>query len=210
MIRGASMNSPMVQDEAAGSVTECIYRAQQGESLAQHQLWERYLQRLLGIARNRLRGVADAVIDADDVVIKAFHEFLAGVERGQFSKLENRQDLWQILIMLIGRKTIDEKRRANTSKRGAHLRAMEVVEFGHESLIQEFASSDPSPAQAVELSEQFELRLTQLGDEKLRRIALCKMSGFGNQEIARQLGCSLRSIERKLALIRGKWLSELS
>ncbi len=204
------MTCQIVHDTLDGSVTECIHRAQEGESFAQHQLWERYLRRLLGIARNRLRGVAVAVVDPDDVVIKAFHDFLAGVERGQFAKLDNRQDLWQILIMLIGRRTIDEKRRAGTSKRGAHLRTAEPIELGHESLIQMIASSEPSPAQAVEFSEQFEQRLTQLGDERLRRIAICKLSGFSNQEIASQIGCSLRSIERKLSLIRGKWLTDAS
>jgi DNA-directed RNA polymerase specialized sigma24 family protein len=42
-------------------------------------------------------------------------------------------------------------------------------------------------------------------DEPLRRIALLRLMGHTNDEIARQLDCTRRKIERKLALIRLKW-----
>jgi DNA-directed RNA polymerase specialized sigma24 family protein len=48
----------------------------------------------------------------------------------------------------------------------------------------------------------------QLEDLKLRLVALMKMQGYTNVEIAAKLGCALRSVERKLRLIRTQWERE--
>jgi len=52
--------------------------------------------------------------------------------------------------------------------------------------------------------------LENLGDDRLRSLALMKMEGFTNSEIADNLGCSRNTIERKLRLIRGLWSRERS
>jgi DNA-directed RNA polymerase specialized sigma24 family protein len=44
-----------------------------------------------------------------------------------------------------------------------------------------------------------------LPDKSLCSIAVKKLEGWSNREIAEQLDCSLRSVERKLAVIRGFW-----
>jgi DNA-directed RNA polymerase specialized sigma24 family protein len=46
--------------------------------------------------------------------------------------------------------------------------------------------------------------LAQLEPE-LQQVALAKMDGYNNDEIARQLDCSIRTIERRLHLIRSIW-----
>jgi DNA-directed RNA polymerase specialized sigma24 family protein len=52
------------------------------------------------------------------------------------------------------------------------------------------------------------LLLGRLGDETLRQIAIAKLEGYKNLEIAEQLGLSLRSVQRKLSLIRQTWSEE--
>ena len=44
-------------------------------------------------------------------------------------------------------------------------------------------------------------------DEPLRRLALWKLEGYGNEEIAgkRMMDCGVRTVERKLSLIRQLW-----
>jgi DNA-directed RNA polymerase specialized sigma24 family protein len=39
-------------------------------------------------------------------------------------------------------------------------------------------------------------------------VALLKLEGFSNEEIARSLDCSLRTVERKLEEIRKRWTAE--
>jgi DNA-directed RNA polymerase specialized sigma24 family protein len=47
--------------------------------------------------------------------------------------------------------------------------------------------------------------LDRLGDDELRQIALWRLMGYSNREIADMKGCSERTIERKLELIRAIW-----
>jgi DNA-directed RNA polymerase specialized sigma24 family protein len=47
--------------------------------------------------------------------------------------------------------------------------------------------------------------LDRLGDEELRRVALWKMEGYTIEEIAGQLGCVSRTVDRRLRLIRDIW-----
>jgi DNA-directed RNA polymerase specialized sigma24 family protein len=58
------------------------------------------------------------------------------------------------------------------------------------------------------MAEQCEILLQRLGDDTLREVAVLKLEGYRNQEMAGRMGCSLRSIERKLELIRKVWQHE--
>src|SRR5262249_43550979 len=40
------------------------------------------------------------------------------------------------------------------------------------------------------------------------KVALLKLEGYSNEEIARSLDCSLRTVERKLEVIRKRWTAE--
>ena len=58
------------------------------------------------------------------------------------------------------------------------------------------------------VAEECRRRLDGLRDDSLRRIALLRMEGYTNEEIAERLGCGLRSVSRKIDLIRRTWLGE--
>jgi DNA-directed RNA polymerase specialized sigma24 family protein len=72
-------------------------------------------------------------------------------------------------------------------------------------LTENLATFGPTSDEAAALAEAFEHRLAALPDEVLRAVALKKLEGFSNREIAQQLGCAERSVERKLNLIRHLW-----
>jgi DNA-directed RNA polymerase specialized sigma24 family protein len=57
--------------------------------------------------------------------------------------------------------------------------------------------------------EECQRLLSRLESDLLRQIAIAKMEGFGNKEIAERRGLALRSVERKLGLIRRIWAEEL-
>lgn len=64
---------------------------------------------------------------------------------------------------------------------------------------------DPSPEFAVELAEEYHRLLDALGDDELRRVAVRKVEGYSNQEIADEIRRSVATVERKLRLIRQIW-----
>jgi len=71
------------------------------------------------------------------------------------------------------------------------------------------AGSDPSPEIAAIVAEETQRLLGELEPE-LQRIALAKMEGYSNPEIAVRLQISVRTVERRLHLIRRIWEQELA
>ncbi len=55
------------------------------------------------------------------------------------------------------------------------------------------------------MAEECQRLLGQLGAGGLREVAVWKMEGYSNEEIAAKLGCVPRAVERKVALIRPLW-----
>ena len=52
-----------------GSITHCIQLLKAGERTAAQQLWERYFQRLVGLARAQLRDAPRRAADDEDVAL---------------------------------------------------------------------------------------------------------------------------------------------
>jgi DNA-directed RNA polymerase specialized sigma24 family protein len=66
--------------------------------------------------------------------------------------------------------------------------------------------ADPDDLVQSALNSFFQgLRLKQLKSSELQEIVVLKMQGYTNAEIAEQQGCVIRTIERKLKLIRTIW-----
>jgi len=64
----------------------------------------------------------------------------------------------------------------------------------------------PTPEFAAQMAEEFQRLFARLDDPILQSIARCKMEGYSNEDIAAQIGRSIRTVERKLSLIRDCWL----
>jgi DNA-directed RNA polymerase specialized sigma24 family protein len=71
------------------------------------------------------------------------------------------------------------------------------------------AGNAPDPGFEAAMAEACQRLLDLLGDEQLRHIAVWRMEGHGNAEIARRLGCVVETVERRLRLIRATWQKEL-
>ena len=198
----------------SSSVTHWIGQLHHQDQQAGQRLWEKYIENLIRIARNKLGSAPRQIADEEDVVVSAFDSFLRGVQQGRFNRLEDRHDLWQILVMLTERKAIDQRRRELSQKRGAGKVVGESVFLkkiaGDSSLggIGQVPGHEPTPEFTALVTEEFERLLSVLEEEELKEIALAKLEGHTNQEIAEQRNITLRTIERRLALIRRLWEKE--
>src|SRR5436309_4156959 len=92
---------------SAGSVTTWVGRLRAGDGAAAQRLWERYFRRLVGLARERLRGLRRRAADEEDVALSAFDSFCRGVGQGRFPRLDDRNNLWELLVVITARKAID-------------------------------------------------------------------------------------------------------
>ena len=59
------------------------------------------------------------------------------------------------------------------------------------------------------MADECQRLLDLLGEPELRQIALWKVEGYTNEEIAVRLDCVPRTIERKVSRIRLLWKHEL-
>jgi hypothetical protein len=82
------------------SVTQWVNRLQAGDRAAAQKLWEGYFQRLVRLARQKLRGTPRRARDEEDVALSAFDSFCRGAEAGRFPRLGDRADLWQLLVVI--------------------------------------------------------------------------------------------------------------
>jgi DNA-directed RNA polymerase specialized sigma24 family protein len=194
-----------------GEVTVLIRRLKGGDRQAAGPLWDGYVRRLLGLARRRLGGLPRRAADSEDVALSAFKSFCRRAEQDGFAKLEDADDLWQILALLTTRKAADVVARELAAKRGGgQVRGESAFgkpgdESGAGAGIEQVPGRELSPAEVAELVEEYRALLDELGEESLRATAVWKLEGYTDQQIADKLGCSLSTVERKLKLIRATW-----
>lgn len=186
---------------SVGDVTGWLRRLRAGDRNAVDGLWQRYYSRVVALARRHLHGVPCQAADEEDVATSAFDSFCRAAEQGRFPRLEDRDDLWQVLIVLTRRKVSDHVEHESRGKRDWHR-----VE-GRE--LRDLIGREPDPAFAVQVAEECRRLLARLGDAELRAVALGKMEGLTNEEVAAQLGCAPATVERRLRLIRKRWQGEL-
>ena len=196
-----------------GSVTNWVHRLRAGDPAAAQQLWERYFRRLVGLARKKLQHAPRRAADEEDVALSAFASFCRGASRGQFPQLADRDNLWRLLVTLTARKAIHLQRDELRQKRGAGavqdegaLRRAGTAEG--QGGLDELVGAEPTPEFAVQVAEEVQRLLERLGDDELRSIALAKLEGCTNEEIASKLGCVRLTVQRKLRLIRDIWAKE--
>lgn len=193
-------------------ITEWISSLKQGDEASAQQLWDQFFDRLVNVARRKLGGQR-RVSDEEDVAISVFDTLCRGAVEGRFDQLGDRSDLWRLLMRITGQKCVDRLRREGRQKRGGGgVRGHSIFAGGTDTGPADFdkmGQDAPSPAFLMMLEEEHQRLLDALPDEMLRKIALLRMEGYQNQEISQQLGISLRSIERKLGLIRAQWSTEL-
>jgi len=189
---------------ADGSITRWIGSLKAGDAAAARPLWEAFFRRLVGLAREHLRGSPRRAADEEDVALSAFDSFCAGALRGRFPDLADRHNLWALLVAVTRHKCVDLVRHETRARRGG---GAVPADFDPHELF----AREPSPAFAAELAEEFAARFDRLdatGDPTLRQVALAKLEGDTTDEIAARLGCVRRTVERKLVLVERIWLGE--
>lgn len=189
------------------SVTGWLTALKAGNSKAAGEIWDRYYARLVAVARRRLGSMPRRMADEEDVALSAMNHFFQGVDEGRFPKLDDRDDLWQVLVMLVCRRAAHLQEKGLAQKRGGGAVRGESV-WANESVVRGIdavAGDATPPDMAAQLAESCQALLDALPEGELREIAIAKLDGFTNDEIAGRLGVQTRTIERKLRTIRQLW-----
>jgi RNA polymerase sigma factor (sigma-70 family) len=196
-----------------GSVTRLIQLLRSEDSverdLAARLIWRRYFHDLLELARNNLNRRIRRREDEEDVLQSMYKSFCLRQRRGEFD-LAGRDALWKLLVTITLRKARNVAKKQGRDRRDVAREQTIADRDDGESpdwALEQMDAAGPSPAEAAVLNEALERRLEALADPELRRIALWRLEGYTNREIADRLDCTERSVERRLERIRSKWAS---
>ncbi len=196
----------------ATSVTQWLRQVKEGQR-ALEKLWERFFPRVVGMARTRLHGSVRDSGAVKDVAQETFVGFWQGIQRGQYPKLFDRTDLWNLLAQITVHKALQHLERENAGKRGAgqvvnESNLRDADEASIRQALEVALGREPTPDLAAEVAEECQ-RLFDLLDEKLRVVAKLRMEGRTNQEIADICGCTERTVERRVRMIRKLWKAKV-
>lgn len=172
-----------------------IGRLQQGDDDQAARFWHHYHLKLIAMAQQRLQMSPQQLADGQDVVVSAFASFFRAVQEARIDDNINENELWRLLVTLTARKAIKVVRHEGRQLRDSHL-------VDHTQDLDLIVGDEPTPEFAAAVAEQYRWLNAQMVDEPMRRLLQLKLEGYRNAEIAQQLDCSLRTVKRRLTLIR--------
>jgi DNA-directed RNA polymerase specialized sigma24 family protein len=194
-------------------VSLLLQEIQAGRRQAAESLWRLYFPLLVRSARKHLQRLRRGAADEEDIALGAFDSFVRGAEQGRFPRLHDRDNLWDLLTTITARHAASLYARETRQKRGGgQVRGDSVL--GSPGAGADWDrlpgdSLDPAleVAVAVAMADACQRLLGCLPSDELRHIAVWKMEGRTNEEIALQLGCVRETVEHSLRLIRATWRS---
>jgi DNA-directed RNA polymerase specialized sigma24 family protein len=196
------------------SVSRLLEGFKAADDAAVRSLWERYCDRLVRLARQKLRNTPRRVADEEDIALSAFHSLYQGARRGHFPALANRDGLWARLVFITAQKAADWVVHARRQKRGGgKVRGDSALGSdpagSHEGGFDRILARSPGPATLNVWAEAYGRLLDCLGEGTLRQIAELRVQGYTLEEIAERLGLARRTVHRKIDLIRKVLLAEV-
>ena len=193
-----------MSDESPGSVTRWIELLASGDPAAVEFLWRRYFQRMVRLANSRVRRLTGAAADGEDIALSAFNGFYAAARRGDFPDLDDRESLWRVLVTCTLNRSRNLAARTTAQKRAQPLQNVTLSDTQN----QQTRGRDVA-AEMVDASDELVFLLQLLDQEdstgELRQIALWKLEGLSNEQIAKQLKRRNSLVGQKLRLIRLLW-----
>jgi DNA-directed RNA polymerase specialized sigma24 family protein len=203
-----------MKDHSGSSVSRWLLSLREGSSQAAERLWTRYFDRLVVLARSRLGLHPRPIADEEDVAVSVFDTLVRGAIEGRFPNLQDRTDLWCLLLAITKQKAANVKRREGRMKRGGNRVQNESVfnvvqGSGKPLTLDDLCGDEPTPEFLTTLDDEHRFLLSLLRDETLRDIAELTLEGYSTGEIAGDLNVSIRTVQRKLLLIRTTWSQAL-
>jgi hypothetical protein len=186
-----------------GSVTYWLATLEAADAPAARRLRGRYFDELVRPARAKLGATPQGAADVEDVALGASHSFCQGAARGRFPRLDDRDNLWRLLVTITAREALHRVERPGRKKRGGGrvpagsppaVGAPDADGTGPEPVV----GREPNPEFAAMVADECRRLLAAWDDETLRRVALLRKEGYSDAAIAARVDRGPRAVGRKL------------
>jgi RNA polymerase sigma factor (sigma-70 family) len=183
---------------------ELVKKWRAGDQEAARQIYDRYVERLLALARRRLGHRVSSRVDPEDVLQSVFRTFFQRVKAGRF-QIDDEDDLCKLLMRITVHKTLRKIAAETAAKRDPRREASTGADS--EDRLYDLCDREPTPDEAVDFLDQLEHLLGKFTPQQ-RQILEMRLQGFNNDEIAQKLGTYDRRIRRVLERIRDMAVEE--
>ena len=190
----------MSDDDSANLVVQWCA----GNEQAAAELFQRYANQLIELARTRLSARLNRRLDPEDVVLSAYRSFFAGCRRGQF-EIERGGDLWRLLVAMTLRKLYRQVKRNLRQKRSVRKERPAANPFS--GMEPRMLAREPSPVESVALADELEQVMAPL-EPLQRRMLELRLQGYNLLEIAAATQRTERTVRRVLEMIKERLHSE--
>jgi RNA polymerase sigma-70 factor (ECF subfamily) len=184
--------------ESASDETDLVRRLREGSNTAAREVFDRYVERLLGLAKRRIGARMNSRVDPEDVVQSVFRSFFSRMKNDQFV-IGAEDDLFKLLVRITVHKTLRQIAHHKAAKRNPSQETGQGSD-AHEMLMQAM-DAEPTPETVVTFMDHLEHFMQQLPEQD-RQILELRLQGFSTEEIAEKLGSYDRKIRRVLERIR--------
>jgi len=183
------------------SFHDLLARLDQGQGDAQTEVFRRFAERLVKLARARLDDRIRKTTDPEDVMQSVWRSFFTRQQAGKF-ELQDWGGLWAVLAVMTVRKCGRRSMAAQRAKRDVTRESNPQSSATDDSSFRwEAVDRAPTPDEAATLTEMVEQVMSGL-DDREQNIFSLRLQGFTVSEISEQVDLTERSIHRKLAAIR--------
>lgn len=185
-----------------------LQRVRAGDDAAATELFDRYLSRLIGLAKKRLSPMLARRVDPEDVVQSAYRSFFAGAQEGRF-ELSRSGDLWRLLAAITLNKLRTQAKRHTAKKRTVTNEQSLAANSSLMGVSPEQIDREPGPDEAVALAEQLERTMRGLKPIERQMLEL-RLQSYTIDEIADQVERSERTVRRLLERLKEQLITQLA
>ena len=173
-------------------------RIQSGDEDAAREVFDRYLTRLVALARSRLSEKLARKVDADDIVQSALRSFFVRARDGQYA-IERAGDLWALLASITKHKLLKKARHFGQQRgdAGVEQRLPDAKCVDNNAAF----SDPPSDEEAIALADEVEAMMREL-EPMQREMLELRLQGKTIPEVAAAVERSERTVRRFLGNFR--------
>ena len=182
--------------QEGSSFEKLLVQLENGRSSAASQVFDRFADRLLALARSRMNPQMLQRVDPEDVTQSVFGSFFQRQEAGQFS-LKNWGGLWGLLVTMTVRKCGRRAKEFYAARRDVRREIRGQTSADHSSADFDIQDPRPTPDEAAALTELVEKLMEGL-DPRAREALTLRLQGYSVAEISQQIGRTQRTIHRIL------------
>lgn len=173
-----------------------LRRVGAGDQPAATELYQRYVNRLIGLAKSRLSERMAQRVDPEDVVQSVYRSFFAKASDGQF-ELKRSGDLWRLLSAITINKVLKKVEHHQALKRDYRREQLPIPSNESSVIDANSFAVEPTDEEAMAVAEVLETLMGTLNPEQ-REMLERRLQGATYVEVSEHVGCSERMVRRFL------------